>query len=73
MPVIKVKVMPRAKREKVEKTDEGFKVYVKEPAREGKANKRLVEILSTHLKVKKRCLRILRGEKSREKTVEVTL
>lgn len=72
MPVIKVKVIPGAKCEKIEKLPGQLKVYVNQPAREGKANRRLIEILSGYFKVRKRCIRILQGQKTREKTIEVS-
>lgn len=67
-----VRVVPNAKKAKVEETDNGLKVWVDAPAVEGKANKRLIEILAKHFGVKKGAIRIVRGEKSREKVVEIT-
>ena len=48
-----------------------FKVWVKEPAREGKANKALLKILSQHLGVPRKNLRIIQGERGRKKLVEL--
>jgi len=47
-------------------------VRVTAPAVDGKANKAVIEVLSEFYKVKKRDIKILRGEKSREKLVEIT-
>jgi len=48
-----------------------LKIYVKSPPAGGKANKELIEVLSDFLKVKKKNIRIIKGEKSREKVIEV--
>ena len=48
-----------------------MKVYLTAPAVEGKANKALIEFLSEHFGVKKRDIKILLGEKSRNKVVEI--
>lgn len=71
--VIKVKVIPKAKKEKVIKETDYWKVYVKAPAVEGKANKRLIQVLAEWFDTKKVNVTILRGEKSREKIVEINI
>ena len=68
---IKVKVFPKAKKERVEEFGEGLKIYVAPPALEGKANKRMLEALAAHLKIKKSALKIIKGKTSRDKVVEV--
>ena len=47
------------------------KVYLTAPPVDGKANKALIEFLAEYYKVKKSAVRILRGEKGREKVVEI--
>lgn len=69
--IINVKVIPNAKENKVLKEKDRLKVYVKAPAVDGKANKVLIEVLSKHFKTKKSNIRIIKGEKAREKVVEV--
>ncbi|RKY31527.1 MAG: hypothetical protein DRP67_02455 [Candidatus Omnitrophota bacterium] len=71
MDIIKVKVIPNAKKSCVIKEGEKLKIYVKSPPAGGKANKELIEVLSDFLKVKKKNIRIIKGEKSREKVIEV--
>lgn len=68
---IDVKVIPNARKERV--VDEGglVKVYVTAPALDGKANKALIDLLAGHFDVKKGDVRIVKGEKSREKVVEI--
>jgi len=56
---------------RVVKEGEKLKVYVNSPAADGKANKTLIDVLAEFFSVKKNVVRIVRGEKSREKTVEV--
>jgi uncharacterized protein (TIGR00251 family) len=72
--LIHVRVTPNAREARVTQTAEAsFEVRVDEKATGGRANKRLVEVLSEHFEVPKSRIRILRGAKSREKTVEVNL
>ena len=65
-------VIPNAKKAKIEKENDRLVVHVDAPAVGGKANKRLIELLADFFKVKKSSVRILRGEKSREKLIEIT-
>jgi uncharacterized protein len=69
--IIKVKVIPRAKKERIVSVDGGLKVYLTEPALEGRANKRLIELVAEHLKVKKYTITIVRGQHNREKVLEI--
>ncbi len=71
MKQIKVKVIPNAKKNRVVESEGMFKVYVNAPAVEGKANKALIELLAEHFNVRKSAVRIVRGEKAREKVVEI--
>ena len=49
----------------------GRSVKVDEEALDGRANKRLMEILSIHFNVPKSRIRVIRGAKSRDKIVDV--
>ena len=70
--LISVHVTPNSKESRVTKVGEAsFDVKVDEKATGGRANKRLVEILSEHFGVPKSKISIVRGAKSRDKTVEV--
>jgi len=53
------------------KEGERFKVYLSAPAVEGKANKALIEFLSEYFKTRRNKISIIRGEKSRDKIVEI--
>lgn len=49
-----------------------MRVYITEPAVDGKANKKLIEVLADHFKVKKYNITIVKGHKQREKTVAIS-
>ncbi len=69
---ISVKVVPRAKKPGVERLADGsWRVAVSAPAESGKANTAVVDALAKHFDVPKSSIRILRGETSRLKLVEV--
>ncbi len=71
MKKINIKVIPNARRNSVSEEGGIFKVRVTAPAVDGKANKAVIEVLSGFYKVKKRDIKILRGERSRDKLVEI--
>ena len=59
---IEAKVITRAKREEIEKISENrYKIKVSIPPEKGKANKRIVELLSGELGIKKKNIRIVRS------------
>jgi hypothetical protein len=66
---LKVKVIPNAKKEKIEKFDDGLKIYLTKPPQDGKANKRLLEIIAEYFNVKKSQLKIIKGLFCREKVI----
>ncbi len=66
-----IRVIPNARRNKVVMDGNRLKVYLTAPPVEGKANKALIEFLAGHFGVKKGRVKILRGEKSRDKIVEI--
>jgi len=68
---INIRIKPRSKRPKVEKTADGYTVYVSEPPVENKANIALVEALSDHLNIPKSRIRIVSGLRSKNKIVEI--
>ena len=68
---IKVKVIPKAKKDCVSEEDGNLKLYVRAPAIDNKANKALIKMLARHSNVRKGNIRIVKGEKSREKIIEI--
>jgi uncharacterized protein (TIGR00251 family) len=68
-----VQVKPGSKKGPlVEAVDNHLTVYLQAKAIDGAANKQLVEVLSKHFGVRKSAVRIVHGEKSRIKHVEVS-
>jgi hypothetical protein len=70
---INVRVIPKAKHNKVLVEPDRLKVYLTAPPVEGKANEALIEILAEHYGIKRNQIRIVRGEKGRDKVVEIEL
>lgn len=71
---ILVKVKANSKTEKIEKADEkNFNVSVKAPAKEGKANLAVVKSLAKYFAVSQSRIKILSGQKSKNKIIEVAV
>jgi len=69
---IKIRVTPNAKRpEIIELEDSSLKIKIKSPAHEGKANKELISVLSKHYNLPKSKIKIMSGEKSRNKIIKL--
>lgn len=69
---LNIKVIPNARQRRMVEEAGRLKVYLTAPAVEGKANQALIEFLSEHFKVKKNRIRIIKGEQSREKVIEIS-
>lgn len=69
---IELKVIAGAKREEIEKISEhSYRVKVTVPPEKGKANKRVVELLSEEFGVRKRDIRIISGAASARKILDI--
>ena len=67
-----VSITPNSKKEEVVKISENeFRVKVGAPAKEGKANERLYELLADYFRVPKSLIFIISGKTSRQKVVEI--
>ncbi len=66
-----VKATPNSKRASVVQEGNTLNAKIDAPPREGKANRRLLEILSKHFEVGQNRIRIISGHMSRNKVVEV--
>lgn len=66
-----VKVIPNAKHTMIKEETGRLKVYLTQPAVEGKANKALLSVLAQHYGVKKRQIVIIKGLQSRVKTISI--
>ena len=70
--IVAVRVQPRASRDEIAGEMEGaLKVRLQAPAVENRANEALREFLAALLKTPKSAVRILSGERSRTKRVEL--
>ncbi|MBQ8992167.1 DUF167 domain-containing protein [Candidatus Saccharibacteria bacterium] len=69
---IEVTVKPGTSQEKIVKVDEGvYTVYLRAKAHDGEANAALVKLLAKQFGVAKTSIRIVRGQNSRAKIVEL--
>jgi len=71
--LVHVRVQPNSAREGIEKEGDVLVVKVSAPPRAGKANRRLIELLSKYYGVPKSGIEIIRGAKSRDKVVKIKL
>ena len=70
---INVQARPGAREEKVEKIDEGnFRVWVKEPPVQGKANAAIIRVLAGYFGVSQSQVRIISGYTSRAKIIAIS-
>lgn len=69
---IKVRVKPSSRHEEVVEEGDYFVVRVKEPPKEGKANKAVMKLLAHHFKVPQDSVRISSGIKSKEKIIDIS-
>lgn len=71
--IIKVRVIPNSKRnEVVSRIGSILRVKISAPAVEGKANEELCEFLSDFFDVKRSMVFLRKGERGREKTIEIS-
>lgn len=71
MLILNVRVIPNARQNRVVEESNRLKVYLTAPPVEGKANKALIEFLAERLGVKRTKIRVIRGEKSRDKVLHI--
>ena len=69
--ILHIRVVPKSSRNVIKKENNSFKVYLTQPARNGLANKQLIELLAEHLNLKRYQIKIIQGEKSRDKVIEI--
>jgi uncharacterized protein (TIGR00251 family) len=66
-----IKVKPNSSQEKIEKTENGYLIFVKEPPVENRANQAVIKVLAKYFKIPKSQISILSGLKSKQKVIEV--
>ncbi|MFB0528009.1 MAG: DUF167 domain-containing protein [bacterium] len=66
-----VKVIPNTRKNEIKKEGNCWKVHLTAPAEKGKANRLLIKLFSQEFKVKKNQIKIVRGEKARQKIVQI--
>jgi uncharacterized protein (TIGR00251 family) len=67
-----VTVKPQSKKSEVKKISAGeYAVSVNAPAREGKANEAVIELLADYFSIPKSTIRIVRGQTVRRKLIEI--
>jgi uncharacterized protein (TIGR00251 family) len=69
--LVDVKVTPKAKRNALHEDGGVLRVQITAAPEDGKANKAVVKLLSKHFGVRQKAVRIVRGETSRTKKVEI--
>lgn len=69
--IIEVRVKPNARVEGIDKKEGIYEVKVAASPKEGKANERLTKLLAEYFHVPKTDIKILRGETSRTKLIEI--
>jgi len=70
---LKIKVTPRSSKNEVvgQMADGTLKIRLTAPPVDGKANEALIKLLSAHFKIAKSKISIIKGQKSKNKTVEI--
>lgn len=69
--ILDIRVIPKASRDFVKEELGKLRVYVTKPAEDGLANAKVIELLAKHFHIKKYEIRIIKGEKSRNKSVQL--
>ncbi|MBU4345698.1 MAG: DUF167 domain-containing protein [Candidatus Omnitrophica bacterium] len=69
--ILNIRVIPKSSRTKVQKENGGWRVYLTKPAHQGLANKQLIDLLAEYFNLKRYQIRIIKGEKSRNKIIEI--
>jgi len=69
---IRVKVKPNSRIENIKQLGpDNYEIKVSVPPEKGKANKKVIEILSKYLNIPKSRFNIIKGETNKEKLIEI--
>ncbi|MBI4458793.1 MAG: DUF167 domain-containing protein [Acidobacteria bacterium] len=69
--ILQIHVQPRAKRNRLVRQREEWKLQLTAPPIEGKANQACIEFLAQELGIARSRVRLLAGERSRHKRIEL--
>jgi uncharacterized protein (TIGR00251 family) len=69
--IYKIRVIPKAKENKVAPGDP-IKIYTTAVPADGKANESVIKLLSDYFDIAKSKIKIIRGETTRDKIIEIT-
>ena len=70
--ILNIKVIPRSSRNEIIRLDEkNWKIKLTAPPADGKANSSLIKILAKEFKIAKSKIKIVKGLKEKNKTVEI--
>ncbi len=67
--LLNIRAHPGSSKKKVETSSQRIDIYMNSPAEKGKANKEAMSVLAKALAIPVSSIEIVRGEKSRNKTV----
>ena len=68
---INVKVITRSSKNRILKEENSLKVYLTIIPEKGKANELLIKLLSDYFEISKSQIKIIKGEKSKNKIIEL--
>lgn len=69
---INVKVKPNSKFNKIEFKNQKYTIYVSDPPKKGKANKKIIKLLSDYFSISKSAINIKSGITNKNKIIEIT-
>lgn len=69
--ILEVKVVPGSGRVAVTASPQGLKVHLSSPAEGGRANTQLCQVLARHFQVKPYQVKLIRGQRSRQKLIQI--
>jgi uncharacterized protein (TIGR00251 family) len=69
---LNIKVIPNASKSEIISCGDGeWKIKVQTPPEDGKANRVLIQLLAKHFQLPKNRIKIITGEKSHQKIIEI--